>query len=100
MPSQQQKEAQKHSTEKALLVHRVATRLGWVKTKTPDQTIQFLSAEAEEMKENVFKYLDSLAQLGMTVCHEASPSCAHCPMNSGCQHWRAAAAQPCAGAAA
>ncbi len=89
LPSQQQKEAQKHSTEKAMLVHRVATRLGWVKTKTPDQTIQFLSAEAEEMQENVFKYLDSLAQLGKTVCHEASPSCAHCPMNSGCQHWLA-----------
>jgi len=77
-----------------MLVHRVATRLGWVKTKTPDQTIQFLSEEAEEMKENVFKYLDSLAQLGKTVCHEASPSCAHCPMNAGCQHWQAQQPRP------
>ncbi len=89
LPSQQQKEAQRHNTEKAVLVHRVATRLGWVKTKTPDETIQFLSAEAEEMKENVFKYLDSLAQLGKSICHEASPSCKSCPMNSGCRHWLA-----------
>jgi uncharacterized protein len=89
LPSQQQKDAQKHSTEKALLVHRVATRLGWVKTKTPDETIKFLSAEAEGMKENVFKYLDSLAQLGQTVCREEAPSCQSCPMNSGCRHWHA-----------
>lgn len=89
LPSQQQKDAEKHSTEKAILVHRVATRLGWVKTKTPDETIKFLSAEAEGMKENVFKYLDSLAQLGQTVCREDTPSCKSCPMNSGCRHWQA-----------
>lgn len=73
-------------TEKALMVNRVAKRLGWVSTDDPDETIKFLSQEAEEMKENVYKYLESLAQLGGTFCRKDNPSCLQCPMNSGCHY--------------
>jgi hypothetical protein len=74
-------------TEKSKMVNRVAKRLGWVTTNNPDETIQILTKEAEKMKENVYKYLDSLAQLGRKVCFEQNPACARCPMNSGCKYW-------------
>ena len=73
-------------TEKALLVHRVATRLGWVETSDPEKTIKSLTEEAKKMKEDVYKYLDSLANLGKKYCHEDTPNCAHCPMNTDCQY--------------
>ena len=68
------------------MVNRVAKRLGWVTTDDPDETIKFLSAEAEEMKENVYKYLESLAQLGGNFCHKDNPSCLQCPMANGCRY--------------
>jgi hypothetical protein len=72
-------------TLKAVMVNRVANRLGWVSTKNPEATIKQLSEEAEKMNENVYKYLDSLARLGEKFCHENNPECLKCPMNSGCQ---------------
>jgi DNA helicase HerA-like ATPase len=77
---------QNNVTEKALLVNRVAKRLGWVTTDDPDETIKFLSQEAEDMKENVYKYLESLAQLGGNFCHKENPTCLQCPMSSGCRY--------------
>jgi uncharacterized protein len=77
---------QNNVTEKAIMVNRVAKRLGWVTTNDPDETIKFLSQEAEEMKENVYKYLESLAQLGSNFCHKENPSCLQCPMGNGCRY--------------
>jgi len=77
---------QNNVTEKAVMVNRVAKRLGWVTTNDPDETIKFLSQEAEEMKENVYKYLESLAQLGGNFCHKDNPNCLQCPMSNGCQY--------------
>jgi DNA helicase HerA-like ATPase len=77
---------QNNVTEKAIMVNRVAKRLGWVSTDDPDETIKFLSVEAEEMKENVYKYLESLAQLGINFCHKENPTCLQCPMVNGCQY--------------
>jgi DNA helicase HerA-like ATPase len=77
---------QNNVTEKAIMVNRVAKRLGWVSTDDPDETIKFLSVEAEEMKENVYKYLESLAQLGVNFCHKENPSCLQCPMVNGCHY--------------
>lgn len=73
-------------TEKAITVNRVAKRLGWVKTNNPEETIKILTKEAEKMKENVYKYLNSLAVLGRKFCHEENPECIRCPMNGGCQY--------------
>ena len=73
-------------TIKARRVNRVANRLGWVDTDDPDKTIELLTEEAQKMKENVYKYLDSLAQLGKNFCHETDPTCIKCPMNDGCRY--------------
>jgi DNA helicase HerA-like ATPase len=86
--SQKPGDIQNNVTEKAILVNRVAKRLGWVTTNDPDETIKFLSAEAQEMKENVYKYLESLAQLGANFCQKDNPSCMQCPMSNGCRYYQ------------
>jgi DNA helicase HerA-like ATPase len=73
-------------TDKAGNVARVAKRLGWVPTENPDEAIKLLSKEAEKMKEDVYKYLESLAKLGTNFCHIENPMCIKCPMNQGCKY--------------
>ncbi len=73
-------------TPKAVIVNRVAKRLGWVTTDDPEETVKQLTEEAEKMKENVYKYLESLAKLGKKFCHEENPECIRCPMNTGCRY--------------
>ena len=73
-------------TDKAKTVTRVANRLGWVDTNDSDEAIKILTSEAEKMNENVYKYLESLAKLGNTVCQEQNPKCMSCPMNQGCKY--------------
>ena len=73
-------------TDKAKTVTRVANRLGWVDTNDSDEAIKILTREAEKMNENVYKYLESLAKLGNTVCQEQNPKCMSCPMNQGCKY--------------
>jgi hypothetical protein len=73
-------------TEKAKQVTRVANRLGWVKSSDPEEAIKILSEEAQKMDENVYKYLESLANLGKTYCFENNPQCMNCPMNKGCSY--------------
>jgi uncharacterized protein len=85
-PAPQPKRDQHTVTEKALLVTRVANRLGWINETNPEIAIKILSDEAAKMEENVFKYLESLAKLGKTVCHETDPKCMSCPMKDGCKY--------------
>ncbi len=73
-------------TSKAVIVNRVAKRLGWVTIDDPEETIKQLTEEAEKMKENVYKYLESLVKLGEKFCHEENPECIRCPMNTGCRY--------------
>ena len=73
-------------TDKASDVARVANRLGWVSTDNPDEAIKLLSKEAEKMKENVYKYLESLAKLGKNFCFNQNPKCINCPMNKSCKY--------------
>jgi DNA helicase HerA-like ATPase len=73
-------------TEKAILVTRVAHRLGWIDTTNPDEAIKILTKEAENMNENVYKYLESLAKLGINFCREENPKCISCPMNKDCKY--------------
>ena len=75
-----------HATEKAERVTRVANRLGWVTTTDTDEAIEFLTEEAKKMDENVFKYLESLAQLGKNYCKKTDPNCIKCPMKDGCKY--------------
>jgi len=71
-------------TEKAYIMNRVAKRLGWVTIDDPEKTIKFLAEEAEKMKENVYQYLESLVNLGLSFCFEKNPDCRNCPMNDSC----------------
>jgi hypothetical protein len=73
-------------TDKAESVGRVAKRLGWVTTDAADEAIKILSKEAEKMKENVYKYLESLATLAQNFCFVENPKCINCPMNQGCKY--------------
>jgi hypothetical protein len=74
------------ATEKAINVTRVAKRLGWISIDDPDEAINILTNEAEKMNENVYKYLESLANLGRKFCYENEPGCINCPMKDGCKY--------------
>jgi DNA helicase HerA-like ATPase len=73
-------------TEKARIVTLVANRLGWVQTEDPEEAMKILSEEAKKMNENVYKYLESLANLGKIYCSEIDPNCMKCPMKNGCNY--------------
>jgi endonuclease-3 len=59
-------------------VHRISNRVGWVRTKTPEET------ETSLMKIMPQKYWIPLNELlvkyGQTVCTPASPHCGSCPL--------------------
>ena len=63
-------------------VHVVSNRLGWVKTKNPDQTMD------ELMKIVPKKYWYDLNNLfvifGQNICITISPFCSKCPINKYC----------------
>jgi endonuclease III len=62
--------------------HRLPNRLGWVKTKTPEQT------EKELMKILPKKYWIEFNGIfvlfGRTICTPISPFCSKCPISSYC----------------
>lgn len=63
--------------------HRIPNRLGWIKTKTPDQT------EIELKKFLPKKYWDDFNHLfvtfGQTICLPISPFCGKCPIKKYCK---------------
>jgi len=62
--------------------HRIPNRLGWVKTKTPEQT------EIELMKILPKKYWmefnTTIILFGKDICVPISPKCSVCPVNKYC----------------
>ncbi|WP_297455887.1 endonuclease III [Persephonella sp.] len=64
-------------------VHRITNRLGFVKTKTPEET------ELELMKKVPKKYWnkinDLLVAFGQTICKPISPFCSKCPVSQYCE---------------
>jgi endonuclease-3 len=67
-------------------VHRIANRLGLVKTKTPEET------ELELMKTVPKKYWLELNELfvrfGQTTCKPVGPRCDICTLTAGCGYYR------------
>lgn len=63
--------------------HRIPNRLGWVTTKTPEQT------EGELKKMLPKKYWDDFNHLfvkfGQTICVPISPFCSKCPIKKYCK---------------
>jgi len=86
-PKPEPVQKQETVTDKAKNVTRIAKRLGWVDTDDPDEAMKSLTKEAEKMNENVYKYLESLSNLGKKYCFENNPNCAKCPMNQGCKYY-------------
>jgi endonuclease-3 len=63
-------------------VHRVSNRLGWVKTKSPDQTEQAL--EPILPREHWLEINELLVAHGKAVCRPRRPLCQQCPAESDC----------------
>jgi endonuclease-3 len=64
-------------------VHRISNRLGYIKTKTPEET-EF-SLRKKLPKEYWIEYNALLVTWGQNVCKPISPICSKCPVNNICQ---------------
>jgi len=63
-------------------VHRISNRLGWVRTKTPEQTE---SALEEVLPRRYWIPINELlVRFGQTLCTPVSPFCSRCPVSAHC----------------
>jgi endonuclease-3 len=63
-------------------VHRIANRLGWVTTKTPDDTESALRLTLP--KRWWIPINETLVRHGQQVCKPLSPLCSSCPVSRAC----------------
>ncbi len=63
--------------------HRIPNRLGWIKTKTPEQTEAELEKILPKKYWNEFNAI--FVQFGQTICHPISPWCSRCPVEEYCK---------------
>jgi len=63
--------------------HRIPNRLGWLKTRTPEQTEEIL--EKILPKQYWFEFNGIFVLFGRTICTPLSPKCSQCPVNNYCQ---------------
>ena len=64
-------------------VHRISNRLGYVKTKAPEETEMALRATLP--RRYWIGYNDLLVSFGQNVCAPVSPRCSVCPVRSHCR---------------
>jgi len=64
-------------------VHRISNRLGFVRTKMPDQTE--LALRAKLPRRYWIGYNDLLVAFGQNVCRPVSPHCSRCPVVHWCR---------------
>ncbi len=63
-------------------VHRISNRLGYVKTKTPDETEMELR---KKVPQNLWKNINRLLVLhGRSICKPIKPLCSSCPIIDFC----------------
>ncbi|MEK6833565.1 MAG: endonuclease III [Nanoarchaeota archaeon] len=62
--------------------NRIPNRLGWVKTKTPEQTEKELEKILPKKYWQEFNAI--FVQFGQTICQPISPWCSKCPINKYC----------------
>ena len=62
--------------------HRIPNRLGWLKTKTPEQTEKELEKILPKKYWNEFNAIFVL--FGQTICQPISPKCSECPVKKFC----------------
>lgn len=63
-------------------VHRISNRLGWVQTKTPEQTEMALR-DTLPMRYWI-DLNDQLVTFGQNLCQPVSPWCSKCPLEKSC----------------
>jgi endonuclease-3 len=63
--------------------HRIPNRLGWITTKTPEETEQHLRALIPEQYWDDFNEL--FVMFGQTICVPVSPFCSQCPVETFCR---------------
>jgi endonuclease-3 len=63
--------------------HRIPNRLGWIKTKNPEQTEDKLKRILPKKYWDDFNHL--FVKFGQTVCVPISPFCSKCPINKYCK---------------
>jgi endonuclease-3 len=63
--------------------HRVPNRIGWVKTKTPEQTEKELEKILPKKYWNEFNAI--FVQFGREICQPVSPFCSKCPVRKYCK---------------
>jgi len=64
-------------------VHRISNRLGYVRTKTPDETEYALRAKLP--RKYWTEYNTLMVAFGRTVCRPISPLCSQCPLYGLCE---------------
>lgn len=64
-------------------VHRISNRIGYVKTKTPDQTEMALRKKLPE--KHWIRYNEILVAFGQVICRPVSPWCSRCPVETMCR---------------
>jgi endonuclease-3 len=67
-------------------VHRIANRLGWVKTKTPEETEEALKKIVPQQLWSKINML--LVDHGQRICRPRRPKCTLCPIRSYCEFGR------------
>ncbi len=63
-------------------VHRISNRMGYVETKTPDQTEMALRAKLPQ--QYWIEYNDLLVTYGQNICKPVSPFCSKCAIETYC----------------
>jgi endonuclease-3 len=63
-------------------VHRITNRLGFVRTKTPDETETALRRRLP--RRHWIELNDLLVAFGQNLCHPTSPHCSTCPIARPC----------------
>lgn len=64
-------------------VHRISNRLGWIKTKTPEETEKAL--EAMVPKEYWIELNNLMVKFGRKICLPRKPKCGVCPVRAYCR---------------
>jgi len=63
--------------------HRIPNRLGWIKTKTPEETE--ISLKKILPKKYWDDFNDLFVTFGQTICVPISPFCSKCPIEQFCK---------------
>jgi endonuclease-3 len=63
-------------------VHRISNRIGYVRTRSPDETEAVLRRRLP--KRHWIVYNELLVAFGQVVCRPVSPHCSRCPVSDMC----------------